>query len=530
MPLNAEGKISFNDMASEFGVAAGTPITLVKFRAGDAYGVSTYSGTGIPGAGQPVSMSKYRGSFKLVAPSMSAIPTVSGSSASSSVTLDTSTYVTKTYSGPVTYSLTNPPAGVTIDSTTGIITVASGTNVNQAVTVVVTGFAGLFSRSVTLNVTGVSGFTMSMPSVNSNPFYIDANNNANISNTGSRMSFTIDVPSGIYSDANGPYVAIKDVSSGMYLRHAGFVLTLYPFSQNSIDFAWKFVPDSTSGYYRVYNPYGGGYYIGYNGTNVLIQSPFTYPVRVTGSAILNRLSTAAETSCRGAFSCQLVNTAYIGPVLKIRRGADNVVADVYASTDSNYTVDGGGSFASWLGASVAYVNTWYDQSGTNNHGTQETTTKQPIFDLASKKLTFGATVLLSLPNNTIPSGNDAYTFVARHGSIGSVGGEIISCGGFGTTGTANGLRRDTNVYRNYWWGNDYTYGTYAANQVISVKYDGTARVGYTGGTSNTNRISNTKNTTSANTAIGNAINGELFTVFVFGTALSDADRIMVESC
>lgn len=93
-------------------------------------------------------------------------------------------------------------------------------------------------------------------------------------------------------------------------------------------------------------------------------------VNLTSTANMENLFTSltsgAQTSARGIYSCRRINTNYTGPTFKIRRSSDNVFQDFYTNGngDLGTTVGARGqSIAEWLGASTAYVATWYDQSG-----------------------------------------------------------------------------------------------------------------------------------------------------------------------
>lgn len=101
--------------------------------------------------------------------------------------------------------------------------------------------------------------------INDGQFYIDNNNNVNLSKNGRLLVLMKEYPNGLYNDSAGPYIAFLDIASGQYLRRANMVLRLSPFESNNYDFAFKFVNN------KIFNPYGGGSYIGFNGTNALIQ-------------------------------------------------------------------------------------------------------------------------------------------------------------------------------------------------------------------------------------------------------------------
>jgi hypothetical protein len=205
----------------------------------------------------------------------------------------------------------------------------------------------------------------------------------------------------------------------------------------------------------------------------------------------------------------------------------------------------GQKLVDWLGGATGYVATWYDQSGQGNHATQTNTSIQPTIDAINKQISFNGSNYFNLPNGTVPYGNSNYTMTVRHNTLNtSVYNCFIGSGTYGTTNAVNALEynRDSSIYFNFWWANDNSGGTYAAQNVITAKYINTVgRTLYVNGTSvatntNLNRAStNIQNTIGSdlrnNQGFGanHATNGQLYYVFIFSTALSDADRQLVES-
>lgn len=97
-----------------------------------------------------------------------------------------------------------------------------------------------------------------------------------------------------------------------------------------------------------------------------------------------------------AFSTRKLRSAYAGFALRIRRNTDNAQADVafdnnnIVSDNSTLTVAvaGGGlavgntlTLASFRSGNTLFVTTWYDQGTNGYHGTQATTSRQPVFSL-----------------------------------------------------------------------------------------------------------------------------------------------------
>jgi hypothetical protein len=202
----------------------------------------------------------------------------------------------------------------------------------------------------------------------------------------------------------------------------------------------------------------------------------------------------------------------------------------------------GQSLVSWLAGGTGYVTTWYDQSGRGNHATQATAANQPKIDLVNKQIDFKPSAYFDLPNGTVPFGNSNYTMIVKHNTINTTWAGIIGSGTYGTQNATNAIETNT-TYTNYWWSNDMSGGAYAQGSIISAKYDNTiGRTLYVNGTSVATNANKNRNSTNIQNTIGTDLrgnqgqgggnrylNGELYYVFLFGTALSDTDRTLVES-
>ena len=162
-----------------------------------------------------------------------------------------------------------------------------------------------------------------------------------------------------------------------------------------------------------------------------------------------------------------------------------------------------------------------------------------------------------LPDNALPRGDSAYTYTMRHWNTivqgnGSTYGysTFVSGGGSGGNGFELGIWPNTGVnqYSTQWWGtNNYSNATVSPNNVITQSYAG-------GGTGNTlgtaglamyvNNVANIASSGSnsnsrAQLGVYNFIgisswtdppaNAQLYNMFVFSTALSTADRTLIEA-
>lgn len=117
------------------------------------------------------------------------------------------------------------------------------------------------------------------------------------------------------------------------------------------------------------------------------------------------LSTTAKTACRALYSFKLLNSSYTGPVVKLRRGSDNVLQSFYANTAGALTTSAGTGtlLSTWLNGTTGYVEAWYDQSGKGNNVSQPTTSNQPALSVS------GTEVCIHLTGNKYLSGGNVFS-------------------------------------------------------------------------------------------------------------------------
>jgi hypothetical protein len=230
-----------------------------------------------------------------------------------------------------------------------------------------------------------------------------------------------------------------------------------------------------------------------------------------------------------------------------------------AATTPGYTVS---NWLSDLGANTGYtyVSKWYDQGmdASFNCATQYTLGVQPTYDVTKKLINSGYTGALQtkaffiLPNGAYPYLDSSYSFVTRLGNNTSAQYEMIMGGGGNTAGVlywAVGSNSTVNAYAN---GKDTGFNaiTYAANSPYSIVYDNANSTAsraltlyyqgnsiYTvngaGGLSAGTRP-NTYNYIFSGDAVSNTVafdplNGEMYNFFVFSSAISNSDRLLLES-
>jgi hypothetical protein len=202
----------------------------------------------------------------------------------------------------------------------------------------------------------------------------------------------------------------------------------------------------------------------------------------------------------------------------------------------------GQSLASWLGGATGYVTTWYDQSGAGNHMSCSSAGIQPKIDLVNNFIDLKTSAYFDVSAGTtgpVPfQSSKNYTVVFRHGQFNGSGLFCATQNAAGPYGNlVNNFKKGTgSTYTQYWYGNDVNNkGVLATGNRVSYKWDGTNRSLYVNGTlADATASSGWAQTSSSIQMIGKTnfdatMNGELYGAFMFNTALSDSDRILVEN-
>lgn len=252
------------------------------------------------------------------------------------------------------------------------------------------------------------------------------------------------------------------------------------------------------------------------------------------SGSFSQLSTTAKNSAVGIFSLKAL-LASPARVLNVRNGTNSSTTDIYADVNGNLTTFSGQTLTAWLSGATGYITTWYDQSPVGNHATQVVQASQPIIDFANNRVDFKTSAWFDLPNGTIPSGNSNYTMTFKNNTIGAGQSAIIHSGTQGTQNFVNAIEINGGGYLNFWWANDIGGGAYSIGATFTAKYNNTiGRTMYLNGTQSNSDTQTTRASTTINNFIakdprGYYLNGELYYVCLFNTALSDADRSIVEN-
>jgi hypothetical protein len=140
----------------------------------------------------------------------------------------------------------------------------------------------------------------------------------------------------------------------------------------------------------------------------------------------------------------------------------------------------------------------------------------------------------------VPSGNSSYTVTVKHGATGNTSGGWLGSGGYGTSNAVNAFRRSGTDYLNYWWANDFSSTNYADNQTFTWKYDNTLTSPTASSTLyvNTTAVATMVRSNRASTTINNTIgvtntteylNGQVYSIYIYPSSLSDTNRALIEA-
>lgn len=280
---------------------------------------------------------------------------------------------------------------------------------------------------------------------------------------------------------------------------------------------------------------------------------------------LDTLSPSAIYSATGFYDIKRLLTVYTGATLNLRGNTDATgtnATDFYADQNGNLGTAlnaGGTSLYSWMktnGYTSLYVTKWYDQSGKTNNATQATVSLQPLYDVGYKRIVFnGTSTYLSIPAGVVAT-SGAYFISAKHGDIGS-GNAIVGVGNSTANNylraTINGGTEASGLYCNSW--NNTTpstsiFGTGVAGSgnnywinftTLSVKYDNAyTSTGYingkfqsiystaTGLSVTTPSQTGTIGVSQAGGSLNSYLNGQLYALSLFTSALNDQDRLILE--
>jgi hypothetical protein len=180
-----------------------------------------------------------------------------------------------------------------------------------------------------------------------------------------------------------------------------------------------------------------------------------------------------------AYSLRLVNSAYTGSSIRVRRSSDNAEQNIGFNTLSQLDTS---ALTSFCGTGDGFVVTWYDQSGNGNNATQSNVLLQPQIVSVGVVLSINGKPCMQfdgtndLLQSSIYSSNKYgdYVFNAYQYNNVNQGGAIWSNGasnngyaiGIGGTNYDNDGNKFVSLYSGVAWGNtSYVLNT---NQALST--------------------------------------------------------------
>jgi surface protein len=132
-----------------------------------------------------------------------------------------------------------------------------------------------------------------------------------------------------------------------------------------------------------------------------------------------------------AYSLRALSSAYVGPLVKVRRASDNAEQDIYANYDGTLNTS---SLESFCSGTDGFVETWYDQSGNARDASQATAANQPkivssgsvILENGKPSVYFNNGSLVCMNFTSFSTVDFTYLWVSKKDSIGSNGSIVLS--------------------------------------------------------------------------------------------------------
>lgn len=252
-----------------------------------------------------------------------------------------------------------------------------------------------------------------------------------------------------------------------------------------------------------------------------------------------RISSGAVASAQGIYACWRVQDGYNGPIMTVRRSADNVLTNLYDDGNGVLVTNAGIPVLRWLSGANACVAIWFDQSGKARHATQTSISAQPVYNPITRNMVFtsAAFTCFNLPDGTVPTGNSNYTISVKHDSVNNPC-ILVAGGSYETANATLGIQAHSQ-YNTFWWAADLNAGSVVKGNMITSSYDNTVgRFVYINGNLVNSDGARNRNTTSIKNFIGRMdspaagnqfMNGQLYNVYLFASCLSDNERALVEN-
>jgi streptogramin lyase len=181
-----------------------------------------------------------------------------------------------------------------------------------------------------------------------------------------------------------------------------------------------------------------------------------------------------------------------------------------------------------LSGSTKNVITWNDKSGLGRNATAVNTPQWQVdFGISFD----GTSSYFTLPNNTLPTGNNIYSYFILASFTGSGNYGLISGGDQTAPNNKFGLQTNNNKIVTTWYQNDLTSNySYTINTPILIEsiYDGTNRKIYFNSNLDKTDTPGSRSQSNSNNVLGSAMNGIIYEVVVYSSVLTDSQRSQME--
>ncbi len=245
-----------------------------------------------------------------------------------------------------------------------------------------------------------------------------------------------------------------------------------------------------------------------------------------------------------AYGMRRLLTAYIGPILRLRRSSDSTEQDIGATAAGDLDT---AAVAAFVGAGSGFVRTWYDQSGNAYNANQATPANQPLYVASGQngrpvgRWDGADDILAAIPAAGMLS--VSFFMVAKWLSGGASEDLPLCVGVSGTAGKLRSLyRRSSGATLGFaTWSIDISSSTHnldigTAYYLWEATQSGTSVVLGKDGNTTAHTLPGTPTTTSANIYIGGISpatgyfsNLDIAELIICNAALSDANRQAAEA-
>jgi hypothetical protein len=181
-----------------------------------------------------------------------------------------------------------------------------------------------------------------------------------------------------------------------------------------------------------------------------------------------------------------------------------------------------------LSGTTKDVITWNDKSGLGNNATAVSTPQWlPTYGISLD----GTSSYFTLPDNTLPTGDNIYSYYIAASFTGSGNYGIISGGDQNVQNNQFGLQTNgTNIVTTWNQNNISSNYTFTANKLVLIEsiYDGTNRYLYFNSSLDVSDTPGTRSQSNSNNVLGSLMSGVIYEVIVYSGVLTNTQRNKIE--